>query len=196
MVIGYVEAWAFSKDGCGKRKLDAIRVDSLTHLFASFGYINPGTYEIYPMPDVDIKDLKAITDLKQKAPGIRVWLALGGWTFSDDGTDTQPVFGDLSSTPSKRKKFIDQLEKFMLQWGFDGVDFDWEYPGAKDRGGHSDDGVNYVALVDDVRRRFENSRRGWGISFTAPSSYWYLRHFQIEKMMKYVDFVNLMTYDL
>ena len=34
------------------------------------------------------------------------------------------------------------------------------------------------------------------VSFTAPSSYWYLRHFDIKAMMEYVDRTNLMTYDL
>lgn len=36
----------------------------------------------------------------------------------------------------------------------------------------------------------------WGLSFTAPTSYWYLRWFDIENMAKSVDWINLMTYDL
>lgn len=31
---------------------------------------------------------------------------------------------------------------------------------------------------------------------TAPTSYWYLRWFDIGDMMQYVNWVNLMTYDL
>jgi chitinase len=53
-----------------------------------------------------------------------------------------------------------------------------------------------VSLVEDTRRHFRGLARGWGISFTAPSSYWYMQHFQIGQMMEHVDFVNLMTYDL
>lgn len=34
------------------------------------------------------------------------------------------------------------------------------------------------------------------VSFTAPSSYWYLKHFDLTAMMDYVDWVNVMTYDL
>lgn len=196
LVIGYVESWAFITRGCSKRQISQIRADSVTHINAAFGYIKPGSYEIYPIPGASIETFKDLTDLKQQAPGLRVWLALGGWTFSDNDTDTQPVFGEIARTPENRLKFILELEKFMLHWGFDGVDLDWEYPGAPDRGGHDDDGANYVRLLSDLRTYFADQGRGWGISFTAPASYWYLRWFQIGDMMEYVDFVNLMTYDV
>ncbi|KAK4118089.1 glycoside hydrolase family 18 protein [Parathielavia appendiculata] len=196
LVIGYVEGWAFTRRGCSQRTLDAIRIDSLTHLFVSFGYITPDTYEIYPMRGVTEENLLALTGLKERAPGLKVWIALGGWSFSDNHTETQPVWGDLASTPVKRERFLDQLEKFMIHYGFDGVDYDWEYPGAGDRGGHPEDGPNFVSLLEDTRSRFRALARGWGISFTAPSSYWYMQHFRIGEMMEHVDFVNLMTYDL
>lgn len=44
---------------------------------------------------------------------------------AQNDTTTQPVWGDLSSTPAKRKKFIVALVKFMTSFGFDGVDLDW-----------------------------------------------------------------------
>ncbi len=149
----------------------------------SFGYISPNDYELYGIRQLGPEILRAMTDYKQQAPGLKVWIALGGWTFNDDGEDTQPVFGDLSSTHNKRQKFLDNLVKFMIEYGFDGVDFDWEYPGADDRGGHPEDAQNYVELLKETRDRFQSLRRGWGISFTAPSSYWYLQHFDIEHMM-------------
>ncbi len=138
-----------------------------------------------------------ITDLKSKAPGLRIWLSLGGWTFSDNGTATQPVFADLSSTTAKRAKFIGNLITFMREWGFDGVDLDWEYPGAPDRGGNKFvDTDNYVALLQDMKTRFDAEPEEWGISFAAPTSLWYLRWFDLKKMMPLVSWVNLMSYDL
>jgi len=197
IVIGYVEGWAFTRRGCAKRDVyKDLRIDSVTHLFVSFGYIEPDSFEIFPMRGVTDENILAITGMKERAPGLKVWVALGGWSFSDNNTDTQGVWADLSSTPQKRVKFLVQLEKFMVYYGFDGVDYDWEYPGAHDRGGNKEDGQNYVELVKATRAYFKDNARGWGISFTAPSSYWYLRHFEIGAMMEHVDFVNLMTYDL
>lgn len=197
IVIGYVEGWAFTRRGCAGRDVyKDLRIDSVTHLFLSFGYIKPETFEVYPMRGVTDENILTITGFKERAPGLKVWIALGGWSFSDNGTDTQAVWADLASTAEKRIKFLVQLEKFMVYYGFDGVDYDWEYPGAGDRGGNPEDGQNYVELVKATRAYFKDKARGWGISFTAPSSYWYMRHFEIGAMMKHVDFVNLMTYDL
>jgi chitinase len=148
------------------------------------------------MPGVGESEWSQITNLKQRAPGIKVWISLGGWTFSDNNTDTQSVWGDLASTPSSRSTFTSNLYNFMKQWGFDGVDLDWEYPGAPDRGGHEEDSQNYVLLLEQMSAAFAVSGSNIGLSFTAPTSYWYLRWFKIDLMAKYVNWINLMTYDL
>ena len=79
---------------------------------------------------------------------------------------------------------------------FQGIDIDWEYPGAPDRGGHIDDTQNFVSLLQTLRSTFDASPRALGITFTAPSSYWYLRWFDLPNLIKYADWINLMTYDL
>lgn len=108
-------------------KISDIPISSLTHINVAFGYIKPNSYIVHPMEPANDEIFKDLMELKLRAPGLQIWLSLGGWTFSDNGTDTQPVFGDLSSTPAKRQKFINELVKFMRYWGFDGVDIDWEY---------------------------------------------------------------------
>jgi chitinase len=67
------------------------------------------------------------------------------------------------------------------------LDFDWEYPRADDRRGSDGDGENYTALLKELRAAINASGREYIVTFTAPSSYWYLRHFDITKMMEYVD---------
>ena len=196
IVIGYFEAWSLLRRGCAGRDVSSIRYDSLTHINVAFAYIKPQTYEIYPIQGSSIAGFRSVTALKQHAPNLKVWLSIGGWDFSDNGTETQAVWGDLASSPAKRQSFIDRLENFMVEWGFDGVDLDWEYPGAPDRGGKAEDTQNLVDLVRDIKNAFDLMHRGWGLSFTAPSSYWYLRWFDIHSMSQYVDWINLMSYDL
>ena len=43
---------------------------------------------------------------------------------------------------------------FMRNNGFDGVDIDWEYPAADDRGGKAADTANYVSLVKEMKASF------------------------------------------
>jgi len=73
---------------------------------------------------------------------------------------------------------------------------DWEYPVANDRGGKEEDYSNYVQLLADIRQRFSRTDPGWQVTLTLPSSYWYLRGFDLNGMQKYVDWFNVMTYDI
>ena len=88
-------------------------------------YISLTNTQIVPMEPMTEKTLSQITNLKQKAPGLKIWISLGGWTFSDNGTDTQSVFGDIARSPTNRAIFTANLYKFMMTWGFDGADIDW-----------------------------------------------------------------------
>jgi spore germination protein YaaH len=91
---------------------------------------------------------------------------------------------------------LDSNDIKQSQYGFDGVDFDWEYPGADDRGGSADDGVNFTSLLKELRAAVDKDPHNYIITFTAPTSYWYLRHFDITAMTQYADWINLMAYDL
>ncbi|SPJ79175.1 related to chitinase [Fusarium torulosum] len=200
-VIGYYEAWNYKKK-CIGMSMEDIPVDGLTHIYYSFGYIQPKTFKIVPMQDekdgsLTTETFAEFTALKRKNPSLRAVIALGGWTFNDNHTIWQPVFSDLSSTSAKRATFVSELVKFMDRYGFDGVDIDWEYPGASDRGGKPDDGENLTKLFKEIRVGFDKmSGRHKEISFTAPTSYWYMRHFDITASAKAVDYINVMSYDL
>ncbi|KAH6687317.1 symbiotic chitinase [Plectosphaerella plurivora] len=195
-VIGYWEAWN-DQSKCHPMRAKELPLSALTHLNYAFAFIDPKTFEITPMdfttPESTFDD---VADLKAYQPSLQIFISLGGWTFSDNGTVTQPVFGNIARSSTNRKKFADILVKFLDAYGFDGVDLDWEYPGAPDRGGKPEDVENFVLLVKDLRQTFNKAGRKLGITFTAPSSYWYLKWFDLPNVMKYVDWVNLMSYDL
>jgi GH18 family chitinase len=104
----------------------------------------------------------------------------------------------MASTSAGRKSWSKSVLSTMMLYGFDGVDLDWEYPVASDRGGSSEDKENYIKLLQELRSVFDESGISYGISFTIPTSYWYLQHFNISGMVADtgVDWVNVMSYDL
>ena len=65
-----------------------------------------------------------LTTLKSIKPDLEVWVSIDRWTFSDNNTATQPVFGDISADAGKRQKFVNNLVHFMQQHRFDGVNLD------------------------------------------------------------------------
>lgn len=102
----------------------------------------------------------------------------------------------VASTAVNRQTFIDSLISFMQKYGLDGVDIDWEYPAANDRGGIPADTDNFVLLMSEIQERFARINPGWESTITVPTSYWYLRGFDINRLQKYVSWFNVMSYDL
>ncbi|OTB02455.1 glycoside hydrolase family 18 protein [Hypoxylon sp. CI-4A] len=192
-VIGYYEAWRFDSE-CQGMPLSDIPVNSLTHLYFSFGSITPGDYSITGMQGLPEWLFSNFTNLKQRNPALKTVIAIGGWTFNDPGP-TQTVFSNMVSTKANRKTFIDNLISFLREYAFDGVDFDWEYPGADDRGGAEADGANFVQFLKELDDENKKQPVKYTVSFTAPTSYWYLQHFDL-KAVDHVDFINVMSYDL
>ncbi|KFX92564.1 hypothetical protein V490_05317 [Pseudogymnoascus sp. VKM F-3557] len=192
-VIGYYESWAHDR-ACTGMNFNEIPVNGMTHLYFSFGYITPGDFNVAPMDDQDPDLFRQMTAMKSKNPGLKCIVALGGWTFNDPGA-TQTVYSDMVSTQANRAKFIVNLFAFMREYAFDGVDFDWEYPGAPDRGGQKDDGINFTQFLKELREAIQKEPLEYVSSFTVPTSFWYLRWFDLAAV-DHVDFINVMSYDL
>ncbi|UKZ93576.1 uncharacterized protein TrAFT101_008486 [Trichoderma asperellum] len=195
-VIGYYEAWN-ARSACHKTSPRDLPLDSLTHLNYAFAFLDPTSFQITTMDAATpISLFDDISDLKTTNPDLKIFVSIGGWTFSDNNTYTQPIFGNIARSSSNRQLFANELVAFLTYYGFDGVDLDWEYPGAPDRGGKKEDTKNYVELVKTLRATFDKTGHSLGITFTAPSSYWYLKWFDLPGMLRYCDWVNLMSYDL
>lgn len=99
-------------------------------------------------------------NLKQKNSGLKVYIAVGGWSVGG-----QP-FSDMVASNSSRSAFITSASEFMDKYGFDGIDIDWEYPAATDRGGTAADTQNFVSLVQEMKAQLTNK----GITITIPAS--------------------------
>lgn len=131
-VIGYYESWADARN-CRAFPPSAIPVDGLTHVNFAFAYVDPASFEFTTMdsntPEELFTQTADVRSLKLNSADLEVWISIGGRTFSDNGTSTQGVFPDIASDAGNRQKFSDNLVSFMKQYGFDGADLDWEYPG-------------------------------------------------------------------
>lgn len=189
--IGYFESWANTRK-CQKVAPEDLNLDGFTHVNFAFAFFDPSTFQITSMDANAASLYSRFTGLKAKASGLETWISLGGWSFTDPGS-TQSAYSDMTSSQGNRAKFIQGLMQFMSTYGFDGVDLDWEYPGADDRGGKAADTENYTSLVKEMKAAFGGKM---GISMTLPTSYWYLQHFDLPGIQQHVDWFNLMAYDL
>ncbi|KAJ3082437.1 hypothetical protein HK102_001702, partial [Quaeritorhiza haematococci] len=58
------------------------------------------------------------------------------------------------------------------------------------------DTKNYLRLIAELRQAFDATPEKFGLSIAAPASFWYLRHFDITQMARYLDYIVYMTYDI
>ncbi|PYI16224.1 glycoside hydrolase [Aspergillus violaceofuscus CBS 115571] len=192
--VGYYEGWSSIRT-CDKRLPSDLDLTALTHINFAFIYFDPSTFQIVPMNSGDEALYPQFTGLKKTKPGLKTWVSLGGWSFNDatNTPNTQTAFSDMAASAVNRRTFIASVISFMQIWGFDGLDIDWEYPGAPDRGGVTADTENYVTLLKELKAAF-GAR--YGLSVTLPASYWYLRWFDLQGIEANTDFLNVMTYDI
>jgi chitinase len=122
-------------------------------------------------------------------------LSFGGWSFSTD-QDSYAVFRK-GVTDAQRSQFATNVVKFAKDNNLDGLDFDWEYPGAPDipgiPRGDPGDGERYHQFLKEVREKLPSEKT---VSVAVPASYWYLKGFPILKISDVVDYIVFMTYDL
>ena len=120
--------------------------------------------------------------------------SFGGWDFS-----TFPATYNIFRTgvqAANAQNFANNLIGFLNQYNLDGIDIDWEYPGAQDIPGIPPDdpnnGENFLNFLITLKNSMPSGKT---LSITLPASYWYLQGFPIDQMQTYVDYFILMTYD-
>lgn len=122
--IGYFEGWGIGRP-CGAIYPEDLNVGAYTHLNFAFAMVNPATFEIAPMIESDKEMYGRLTALKRSNKGLEVWISIGGWSMNDPGP-TFRTFSELAASEASQKQFFRSLISFMNQYGFDGVDIDWE----------------------------------------------------------------------
>ncbi|OJJ03002.1 hypothetical protein ASPVEDRAFT_93638, partial [Aspergillus versicolor CBS 583.65] len=187
MKVGYFEAWNPDRP-CLHIHLSWLFATDRLHKHFAFAGITE---------DFEV-DLLGLDDIFEEFKAIRIGkriLSFGGWSFSTD-YDSFPIFRE-GVTPAQRQRFADNVVQFMLDHELDGVDFDWEYPGAPDipgiPPGSPEDGPNYLEFLKLVRGQLPEGKE---LGIAAPASFWYLRGFPIAEMSEVVDYIIYMTYDL
>ncbi|KAI1854021.1 hypothetical protein JX266_001162 [Neoarthrinium moseri] len=191
--IGYYQSWNQRDRKCNKVAPSQLNTKGYTHLFFSFASIDPQSFRITPAHPDDVQGMKDFTALS-KGGNLQTWIAVGGFDFSNPEAATHTTWSDMVSTKANRAAFISSVKEYMDTYGFQGVDLDWEYPGAPERGGKKlADTRNLSLLVKEMRAAYGIA---YGISLTLAPDYWYLRWFDAKAMERNVDFFGFMAYDL
>ena len=184
-VIAYVNSL---QDNWGVNKEKA---NQITHINYAFANIKNG--RIVEGDSTDYETLKKLNDFKEINPDLKILISVGGWGWSGN-------FSDAVLTPESREVFANSAIDFMLRHEIDGVDLDWEYPGLPGAGNthRPEDKENFTAILKLIRSKMDSiggSENHYLLTIATGASQRYLDHTNMEEAQKYLDFINIMTYD-
>lgn len=190
---GAIKLAYFQGYGMGRPCLyqDALQIDTskYTHLHFGFGTLTPS----WEVKTGDMLSSYQFSQFKRVRDAKRI-LSFGGWDFSTF-PETYFIFRE-GVKPANRLKMATNIANFIKTHNLDGVDIDWEYPGAPDLPefdpGKAEDGPNYLAFLAVLK----NLLPGKTVAIAAPASFWYLKQFPIKDISRVVDYIVYMTYDL
>ncbi len=153
----------------------------LTHINYSFAHIK-NDFE-----SLDIKKenrLAAIAGLKKDHPGLHVLLSVGGWGAGN--------FSEMAASEEHRKNFCQNCLAAVKKYALDGIDLDWEYPTSSAAGISSSpqDTKNFSLLLRDLREALGEEKL---LTMASSAN---AKYVDFHTAMQYLDFVNLMTYDM
>jgi chitinase len=71
--------------------------------------------------------------------------------MNDPDQPTAATFSTLAGSTTAQSAFFASLIQILQNYGFDGVDIDWEYPVAPERSGVPADLTNYVSFLTNLK---------------------------------------------
>ncbi|KAK7041727.1 hypothetical protein VNI00_009016 [Paramarasmius palmivorus] len=203
--IAYYAGWG-NRRTCGTNVAPAdVNWEGFTDVKFAFATISQGM-EIQ-LADQDVPLLKELVSQKEKYSSMKVTIALGGWDFSEM-EPTRDLFSVMIGTSGNRATFISSVKNMMSTYQLDGIDIDFgtedsnirlinqpyifiEYPGAIERGAPATDTPNLTAFFKELRAGIPSAI----VSCATPAGYWFLKGFEIDKIVENVDYLNMMSYD-
>ncbi|MET9109585.1 chitinase C-terminal domain-containing protein [Streptomyces zhihengii] len=191
---------------------------------ASTGMTWPGVAGAEMDPSLPYKGhFNLLNKYKKQYPDVKTLVSVGGWAetggyFDENGKRvgsggfyTMATNADGSVNQAGIDTFAESAVSFVKKYGFNGVDIDYEYPTSMKDAGHPADfpisnarraGLNkgYAALMKTLREKLDRAGAADGkhylLTVAAPSSGYLLRGMETFQVQKYLDYVNIMSYDL
>lgn len=182
-VVAYYPSW---KEG--DADIEKLRFDIVTHVNYAFAI---------PTSEGDLRPLenpKLAEKIIQKAHdnGAKALIAVGGWSYQD--VPLENTFVEATNTDEKIRKFGDAIVKLCEEYGFDGVDMDWEHPRVDGPSKEQYEKL-MVYLGEKLHEKGKLLTSAVLSGVTADGLVYYDSAAHTDTVLNTVDWLNVMAYD-
>lgn len=168
---------------------DVANIDftKITHAFLAFSLLHKDENGMYvPFFSEGIK--KSIALIKNRIAEIgantKILVSIGGWGAG--------FFCEASSNEENRLAFASECKKLTDEFGIDGIDMDWEYPGVASEGVNACEHCekDFVLLCAAIKKAIGDKL----LTAAVGSDHW--DRLDNTALNKSLDLLNIMTYDM
>lgn len=180
-VIAYYPDWEAYQE-------EKLQYEILTHVIYAFAI---------PQKDGTVKELnhpEHARELIQKAHlcEVKVLLAIGGWSYND--IPLEGAFAEATDSPEKRERFADEIMATCLEYGFDGIDIDWEHPRIDGKSGKQYQSLMLI-LAEKLHAQGKLLTSAVISGIKAEGDIYYDAPAHTDVVLEAVDWINIMAYD-
>ncbi|MGL4799344.1 MAG: glycosyl hydrolase family 18 protein, partial [Cellulosilyticaceae bacterium] len=228
-IVGYFPEWAYASAEHNYFNATDLQWDYLTHIQYSFAFVDPTTNKIafsdkhaaveetfegmdlsYNGKPVELDNalpykghFNVLQQMKKQFPEVQLLISVGGWAGSRG-------FYTMMDTDQGIETFVNSCVDFIRQYGFDGVDIDFEYPSSTSQSGNPDDfdvseprrstiNKRYNVMMRELREALDKAGKEDGkyytLSAAVTASSWVLGGVDSNEYATYLDFLSIMSYD-
>ncbi len=180
-VVGYYPAWE-------PDKVYKIRYNKLTHINYAFAIPTPDG-DLLPLQNAKLAELIIFN---AHSCGVKVLLSIGGWSYNN--IPLEPTFMAATDSPEKIVRFGEAIITMAKEYGFDGVDMDWEHPRNNNVSRQQ-----YEGLMEYLYYRLKEEDMLFSAAVLGAVSpegevYWDAAA-QTDAVLRRLDWINVMAYD-
>ncbi len=180
-VVGYYPSWK-------PDRLSYVDFGIVTHVCYAFAI---------PTADGGLRDLEnpetALALIRSAHEnGAKVLLSVGGWSYND--TPLENVFMEATADDAKVRRFAESILAMCEEYGFDGVDMDWEHPRVDGASARQYEAL-MLALSEPLHAEGKLLTAAVLSGATADGNIYYDAAAHTNAVLNAVDFINVMAYD-
>ena len=131
-----------------------------------------------------LRNVEKYVTPKAKVYGVYTVLSLGG-----GGESPRETYVNVTQDENKRKILIENVINLINEYGFDGVDIDWETP-------TSSQAKYFTLFVKELSEAIKKNNPNHILTAAITGGRWQPPRYDLVNSGKYLDYINVMTYGM